>query len=218
MGGLESRGHAKSGQSWVRAISVPTAALGVVTFFLPWFQVSRGPISLSFSGYEMASGSGFDKLGSEHSDVFAQKLGLKSPHQSPRLKREPQSNDIPERSGHDPVTANRLPLLWAVPLWGSTTFCAARVLRLHLRCPWATVVSPVRSATGTFLLSRSSRSRVPHMHRVVRRGCGMLLRTRLATRGCICWRGSRSWCGVPLPGSGIADVPDLRAPASDCLL
>jgi len=47
---------------WVRAVSVPTALLGIVAFFLPWVQVSCGPVSLAFSGYEMATGRADQKV------------------------------------------------------------------------------------------------------------------------------------------------------------
>lgn len=59
---LNNRTSQTEAPAWVRAVSVPTALLGVVAFFLPWVQVSCGPVNVAFSGYEMATGKGEQKV------------------------------------------------------------------------------------------------------------------------------------------------------------
>jgi len=102
---------------WVQAVSIPTALLGIVAFFLPWSQISCGPVTLSFSGYELATGSYEEKLGHEHYDRFERRLDSALDQE---LKRHGVRKTWPKQapsqeSEREPQTGWRLPLLWIVP-------------------------------------------------------------------------------------------------------
>jgi len=47
--------------TWVRGVSIPAAILGVIAFFLPWVEISCGPVALQLSGYEIATGKSENK-------------------------------------------------------------------------------------------------------------------------------------------------------------
>ena len=106
--------------SWTKAVSVPTAIIGIVGFFLPWFQVSCGPVRLQFSGYEFATGKWEEKMRPDSSQEFWDEFnkgaskgltkrgtarGGAGPIRRPTNEVQPQ------------VPANRpVPLLWIVPI------------------------------------------------------------------------------------------------------
>jgi hypothetical protein len=140
-------------QSWVRAASIPTAALGVVAFFLPWLQMSCGPISLSLSGYDMASGKVSEKLDPARMETFSRRvqrqLSAKRPGPRPRTLRQPEHT--PDRPGYDPVVTSNLPLLWIIPV-----ACAGIVLLALFGLPRAPtiIVSALASAYLAYFWAR----------------------------------------------------------------
>jgi hypothetical protein len=105
---------------WGQAVSVPTAIMGIVAFFLPWFQISCGPERLQFSGYEFATGKWEDKMRPEASQDFWDRVnnGLERGHPkrgtahggAPATKRPTNQvqGQVPE--------ASAMPLLWVVPI------------------------------------------------------------------------------------------------------
>ena len=97
--------------SWARAISVPTALLGIVAFFLPWFQFSCRSLSLSssVSGYELATGTWQQRLDSKRADEFWSRLESSRPTRKLTTKRREQPATSP------PQKAETVPFLWAVP-------------------------------------------------------------------------------------------------------
>jgi len=72
----------KTVPSWSRAISVPTALLGVAVFFLPWGQFSCRQLSLnvSISGYEFATGTWQQKFDSKRIDEFWTRVDSNRPN------------------------------------------------------------------------------------------------------------------------------------------
>ena len=102
---------------WVQAVSVPTALLGVICFFLPWVQVSCGGVHLEFSGYEMATGEGVRKADPERMGPFYdnlekgldESLGVRKSAKA-RHKTHPKEPP-PANSGQSPHN----PLLWIIP-------------------------------------------------------------------------------------------------------
>ncbi len=102
---------------WVRAVSIPTALVAIVAFFLPWLQVSCGPITFSISGYEFATGSYQEKLGPEHYNEFERQLRA-AMHQGSRRgrarKSQPKQPPTP-KVAPEPRTEQSAPLLWVVP-------------------------------------------------------------------------------------------------------
>ena len=113
---------------WVRAISIPTALLGTVAFFLPWLQISCGPASITLSGYEIATGSYNEKLSREHYDEFYSQLDAKMDKSLKLGKARKQSNEkhAPIRQPETiPPNGNKVPLLWIIPLACAILFVLA---------------------------------------------------------------------------------------------
>jgi hypothetical protein len=105
---------------WAQAISVPTAIIGILGFFLPWFQVSCGPVGIQFSGYELATGEWREKMQGDHLDEFWDdfRQGInKGPERRGGLprggqrKKSPAEVAQPEAHIGSPVAG-----LWIVPL------------------------------------------------------------------------------------------------------
>ena len=103
--------------AWVRGVSIPAAFFGMLAFFLPWFAVSCGPVRLTVSGYEVATGGWEQKLSEGNIDSFFdrtnrqlnQKLGSRRRWQGRRL---PGTNVSPRTQASE---AQNVPLLWIVP-------------------------------------------------------------------------------------------------------
>jgi len=112
--------------SWTRAVSVPTAIIGIVGFFLPWFQVSCGPVRDQFSGYEFATGKWEDKLRSSDSrellnfwvDKWHTKRGTVRGGTRPI---RPPTNEAQVQ----PPANTPFPLLWIVPIACACLFLLA---------------------------------------------------------------------------------------------
>ena len=104
----------KTVPSWARATSVPTALLGVVTFFLPWFQFSSRQLSLStsISGYEFATGGWQRQFDPKRADDFWNRLKSTQATGRSLSKRPSQRTHEPLKRADPAVT---WPLLWAVP-------------------------------------------------------------------------------------------------------
>ena len=97
--------------AWVRGISIPGAIFGLLTFFLPWVAVSCGPLQMTFSGYEIASGEYQNKYSEQNVGAFYDRLDrqLNLP-QNRRLGATPPRNQPPPAKD-----APNTPLLWIVP-------------------------------------------------------------------------------------------------------
>jgi hypothetical protein len=104
--------------TWVRALSIPTAAIGVIAFFLPWFQVSCGPMHVSFSGYDMASGEINKKLDTQRVESPYKRLfqgqARRRAH-SPSTAVSPDNETSRRPLGRNATPSNSDPLLWIVP-------------------------------------------------------------------------------------------------------
>ncbi len=115
--------------AWMRGVSIPSALLGVLGFFLPWFEFSCGPIRLTMSGYELATGSWPDKFSPAHADEFwggvRQQVGTDLNHSNHALARRERHkggnagtpskpDDKPQKSTR-PREAPKVPALWAIP-------------------------------------------------------------------------------------------------------
>jgi hypothetical protein len=116
----------------MRGISIPCALFGVLGFFLPWFEVSCGPVRMTMSGYELATGSWEDKFSRAHSDEFwngvrqqvetdlnrtLSRGGRRSGGRAsvPGKPRDnPAKPTLPKET--PPKAAQELPLLWAIPV------------------------------------------------------------------------------------------------------
>lgn len=105
---------------WAQAISVPTAIMGIVAFFLPWFQMSCGPLRLQFSGYELATGKWEDKIHPEHSQQFWNEVNKDINQRVVRrgANRRGAGPAIPPSNQAQPPVAKNIsdPLLWAEPI------------------------------------------------------------------------------------------------------
>jgi hypothetical protein len=106
---------------WVRGISIPSALLGLVAFFLPWIELSCGPVHVSFSGYELATGRWEQKLNPTTPESYGgrvqpetRQLQVEDGHvvlrAHPRAQ-QPAPAPQPQRDGRN----DRQPLLWIVP-------------------------------------------------------------------------------------------------------
>jgi len=103
--------------AWVRGISIPAALFGMLAFFLPWFAVSCGPVRVTVSGYEVATGQWSKKLSGENFGSFYdrtnkqlnQELGTRRKLQP---RRPPAANVSPKAQAPEP---EKVPLLWIVP-------------------------------------------------------------------------------------------------------
>jgi len=114
---------------WLQAISIPSAVLGVIAFFLPWFEMSCGPVRVTLSGYEMATGRAREKLSGERSDKFwggagQQLQGKLSPGQiqARQRQRRPEPPSTPQQPDKKPqetamphVSQDSTPALWSIP-------------------------------------------------------------------------------------------------------
>jgi hypothetical protein len=100
--------------AWVRGVSIPGALFGMLAFFLPWIAVSCGPVRMTVSGYELATGQWSEKLSDRNIDSFYaktnrqlnQELGLRQRVSTQR----PSAANVPP----SPQDQN-IPLLWIVP-------------------------------------------------------------------------------------------------------
>ncbi len=108
--------------NWVRGVSIPAALLGLLGFFLPWLAVSCGPMRVTLSGYEMASGSYRDKLSQQGIDSFWNKtendLNRQSRSRPRPLPKNPKANRAVQNE-----PAQEVPALWSIP-------CACLILLL----------------------------------------------------------------------------------------
>ncbi len=99
-------------------ISVTTALLGIVAFFLPWLQFSCRQVSMtaSVSGYELATGSFERRLDAKRSDEFWNRLDARL--DSKRSTRRPSSSPKSKTTSTPPSQHRRvetMPILWIVP-------------------------------------------------------------------------------------------------------
>lgn len=100
--------------AWVRGVSIPGALFGLLAFFLPWMAVSCGPLRLSATGYEMATGTWSNKVSQQNIDSFynrtnkqlRQQMGLRQQRLQPR-RNVPNTPEASETQND--------PLLWIVP-------------------------------------------------------------------------------------------------------
>lgn len=102
---------AEAKQNWVRGVSVPAAILGLLAFFLPWFQVSCGPMHLEFSGYELATGQWEKKVGAAGGGDFVKGLGSAQA----QMERRSRLGKRRESPGSDRQQSNADQMLWLVP-------------------------------------------------------------------------------------------------------
>lgn len=100
--------------TWVRGISIPVAMVGILAFFLPWVAVSCGPMRVTVSGYELATGSYNDKFSAQGIDDFWRKTGDDLNRQTgARQKQKSLSKNRPVQG-----TVQRqddVPMLWTLP-------------------------------------------------------------------------------------------------------
>jgi hypothetical protein len=104
--------------TWVRAVSIPTAALGIIAFFLPWFQVSCGPVHVAFSGYDVASGHASEKLDSQRTASAYKGLfrgETRRQAHPPRTTVSPDKETSRRSLGPNTTPTDSDPLLWVVP-------------------------------------------------------------------------------------------------------
>lgn len=103
--------------SWKQAISIPAALLGIVAFFMPWVQVSCGPVRFSFSGYEFATGEADHKLSRESFDEFHQRMqeSLKKESGQPGSLRSPTRKQTSTPIQAKSNESHRIPVLWGIP-------------------------------------------------------------------------------------------------------
>jgi hypothetical protein len=91
--------------------------LGIVAFFLPWLQISCGPIKIGFSGYELATGAWQEKLSTEHEEAFKHRWDealAPSPKRS-TTARLPRAQPRSEPTTPAAPSASD-PKLWVVPV------------------------------------------------------------------------------------------------------
>jgi len=106
--------------TWVRGISIPAAMLGLLGFFLPWVAVSCGPMRVTVSGYEMASGSYREKLSGQGVDDFWSKtesemnrqMGMRPQKQKSPSKRANANRPVQATAQHQ---ESDNPALWTIP-------------------------------------------------------------------------------------------------------
>ncbi len=107
---------------WVRAVSIPTALAGIAAFFLPWLQISCGPVALTFSGYEFATGSYKEKLRGGPPDEFQHQFDAAMHHGLTRRRvRRLRPKEPPTQKG-EPEPRTNAPVLWVVPGACATLF------------------------------------------------------------------------------------------------
>ncbi len=102
---------------WVGAISFPTALLGIVAFFMPWVQISCGPVTLRFSGYEIATGEAERKMSPESADQFTQRLqqGIEEGLGDARRGKPLPSRRTSHPSKGKSSESHKIPALWSIP-------------------------------------------------------------------------------------------------------
>jgi hypothetical protein len=112
--------------SWVSAISVPTAIVGALAFFLPWVQMSCVivPVHVNLTGYEIASGTWTRKVDTDRIKAFWDKADVDSRPKNqknarPTTKPPAEAPKIPA----EPRRGATTPMLWVVPV-----ACAALAL------------------------------------------------------------------------------------------
>ena len=91
----------------LRFLSLPTAALGVVAFFLPWVHVSCGSIKGRLSGYDFATGAWEEKIGAARARRLKERLRVDD-------IRRTFSKDRPGDTGQT-ILHPEQPLLWIIP-------------------------------------------------------------------------------------------------------
>jgi len=112
--------------AWMRGISIPSALLGVLGFFLPWFEFSCGPMRMTMSGYELATGSLTDKISREHAEEFwggvRQQIETDLNHSNRALTRREKHKDGNAGTqskrvdkSTPPKEPQKLPALWVIP-------------------------------------------------------------------------------------------------------
>ena len=93
--------------TWVRGISIPVAVVGILAFFLPWVAVSCGPMRLTVSGYELASGSYNEKFSKQGVDDFWSQTGARQKQRSLSNKNRPVQVTVQHQ--------DNVPMLWTLP-------------------------------------------------------------------------------------------------------
>lgn len=105
---------------WLQAVSVPTALLGIVAFFLPWCQLSCGPVRVRFAGYEMATGTWSEKIQPERTDAFwsevHKQLDKDLKKRRTTSRKLPSKENSPSGTVPNPEAREKTPLLWLIPL------------------------------------------------------------------------------------------------------
>lgn len=102
---------------WVQAVSFPTALLGILAFFMPWVQVSCGPVSLRLSGYELATGKAEEKTSPESDEQFNQRFKQSIEEglgHARRMKPLPKRRAV-QSSKHKASDSDKIPALWGIP-------------------------------------------------------------------------------------------------------
>jgi hypothetical protein len=103
--------------TWVRGLSIPAAMLGTLGFFLPWVAVSCGPMRVTVSGYEMATGSYRDKLSQQGIDSFWNRTGDELNRQmGSRSKSPSKAPKANKRSVLIQKQQDTVPALWSIPI------------------------------------------------------------------------------------------------------
>ncbi len=111
VGASEQRIHPR-----LRALSITTALVGIVAFFLPWLQFSCGPVRLSVSGYDLATGNANEKFGPEHLEEFNRRIDSTLGHAT-RPKQATTAPRSKQSSAQGEATSSvSMPLLWVVPV------------------------------------------------------------------------------------------------------
>jgi hypothetical protein len=121
---VEHDGKVATTPQWMRGVSIPCAILGIAAFFLPWLEISCGPLNLKFSGDELASGRYAEKLnphsadpfwGSNNREVRNRRSNQRSPtdqhnQQPPTQNLKKQSQELGEQKSRG------TPLLFLIPM------------------------------------------------------------------------------------------------------
>jgi len=127
---------------WSSAVSLPAALLGVVAFFLPWAQVSCGPIQVRFSGYDFASGHAHEKVQPQRMEEFSERFRQGLEQQREQGKSEKRRREL---VGRRPVEAEPQPIVWLWVVPGACLVLALLCLFGLPRAPTA-VMSAVAAA------------------------------------------------------------------------
>ena len=135
---------------WARPFSVLAPVLGLVAFFLPWLQVSCGPIKMSISGYEIATGELAHKYDQSSSMGSTQAITFRdqTPGKHGKSQREGGSGAAKEATPSPPPA---IPLLWVVP--GSSLLLALLALAGLPRAPAFAIASLASAYLAYFLVT-----------------------------------------------------------------